>query len=376
MKNKDKRTWVEINLRNLVYNFHQVKKIVGKNIKILAPVKANAYGHGIVETAKILAYCGADYLGVANTEEAQVLKRAGLKTPILILGAMFSSSEIKQALKLNVRVTVPDYRTARLLDRWARLLGKKKVPVHIKIDTGMGRIGVWHTAAEDFIVKVAKLNRIFIEGLYTHFSSADTDMAFTGKQVEIFEGLLRRLKAKKIEIPFKHASNSSAVGRLRDLSLNMVRPGIMLYGMYPHKNLEEFFDLKPVLSFKSRIVYLKDVAAGRSISYGRTFTARANTRVATVAVGYADGYMRALSNRAKVIIRNKYARVIGRVCMDQIMVDVGHIPKVKIGDEVILIGAAGKKRVSAEDLAKICSTIPYEISCAISERIPRFFKRD
>jgi len=246
--------------------------------------------------------------------------------------------------------------------------------VHIKIDTGMGRLGLWHEQAEDIIARIIRLSHLDIEGIYTHFPSADTDMRFTRKQVAIFEALLRRLKKKNISFPLAHAANSIAVGRISASFLTMVRPGIMLYGMYPDTRRHKDIALKPVLCFKTRVVYLKQVGAGRTISYGRTYTTKRKTTIATLPVGYADGYVRALSNKAKVLIRGKFFPVAGRICMDQTMVDVGSSSIIKIGDEVVLLGRQKGRTISAQELAAICRTIPYEITCWISSRVRRVFK--
>ncbi|MCP4648988.1 MAG: alanine racemase [PVC group bacterium] len=379
MSNKNKKqiagyrpTWVEINLANLRFNFRQVKKLVGKQVKMIAAVKANAYGHGMIEVARVLEKCGVDYFGVACVDEANSLAKAKIKTPALILGAISTPAEIKQALKLKAIITVPDYRTAKMISRYA---GKyQKSSVHIKIDTGMGRLGVWHEQALGFIEKVVKLKNLKVEGIYTHFPSSDTDRVFTIRQVKAFARLVHNLKEKNINIPFVHAANSSAVCSLKNSYLSMVRPGIMLYGMYPDQKLRRYVKLKPVLSFKTKVVYLKTVESGRSISYGRTYITKHRTKIATIPVGYADGYTRALSNKANVLVRNRLAPIAGRVCMDQTMVDVGHIPDIKIGDTVILIGQQRKKRISAESLATISGTIAYEIACWIPTRVRRIFK--
>ncbi len=367
-------TWVEINLANLAFNFQQVKKLVGKKVKVLAAVKANAYGHGILEVSRRLAKCGVDYLGVANVDEAAILRKAGIKTPVLILSTLFSYAEIKLALKLKTIMTIADFRSARMLNYYAKVTDKPKV--HIKVDTGMGRLGIWHAQAEDLINRILKLKKLQIDGIYTHFPSADTDPKFTHKQIDIFKKLLQRLEKKGLHIPFSHAANSLAVCRIKPSYLNMVRPGIMLYGMYPDLKLRKVLKLKPVLSFKTRVTYLKEVTAGRSISYGRTYITKKKTRIATIPVGYADGYARALSNKAKVLINGKFVPVVGRICMDQTMVDVGALAELELGDTVTLIGKQKGKLIAAEELAALCKTIPYEITCWISSRVRRVFKNN
>ena len=365
-------TWVEINMANLAYNFRQVKKRIGLKVKVLAAVKANAYGHGIVESSRVLEKCGVDYFGVANVDEATVLRKAKIKAQVLVLGAVASANEVKAALRMRVSLTVTDYSNARLISRYASI--SRPIKIHVKVDTGMGRLGLWHKQAEKEIVRIAKLPGIKLEGLYTHFPSADNDEAFTAQQVKDFDTLIINLNSKDIDIPIIHAANSSAVCQVRSSYLNMVRPGIMLYGMYSDKSLMSSIKLKPVLSFKTKIVYLKTVSSGRSISYGRTYITKKKTKIATIPVGYADGYTRGLSNKSKVLVKGCLVPIVGRVCMDQTMIDVGNIPGVKLGDTVVLIGAQADKQIRAEDLALICDTIAYEISCGIPVRIRRVFK--
>ncbi|MBU4479371.1 MAG: alanine racemase [Candidatus Omnitrophica bacterium] len=366
-------TWAEIDLGNLAFNFRQMKKLAGMKVKMLAAVKANAYGHGMVEVSRKLQKCGVDYLGVASVDEAVILRKANITAPILVLGPAFSSQEMKSAAALGITLTVADYSAALKLHRIAG--SRRKIKVHIKIDTGMGRLGIWHEKAETIIRKISRLKNIFIEGIYTHFPSADTDRRFTKSQVLHFAALLAALNKQGISIALAHAANSIAVcRRLCPSFLNMVRPGIMLYGLSGRDKVQHMVRLKPVLALKSRVVFIKETPPGRSISYGRTYITKNKTRIVTLPIGYADGYARALSNRAKVIIHGKFYPVAGRICMDQTMVDVGLRTKVKTGDPVTLIGTQQAKTIRAEQLARICATIPYEITCRISSRVPRVFK--
>jgi len=373
MKNITYRpTWAQINLKNLEFNYRQLKRTAGKKVKVLAAVKANAYGHGILEVSRKLENAGVDYLGVASIDEALVLRYGKIKTPILVLGIAFSKNEMQLALKFNITLTVADYRYAKILN--SQIPSKNKIKIHIKVDTGMGRLGIWHEQAKEQIIKISRLKNLSIEGIYTHFSSADSDLVFTRAQAQIFAALIKELRQNKITFELAHAANSIAACRFPDSCLNMIRPGIMLYGIYPDKKLKFRIKLKQVLSLKTKITYLKTVDAGRSISYGRTYITKRKTRIATLPLGYADGYARALSNKAKVIIRGEKFPVSGRVCMDQTMVDVGISSKIKKGDIVTLIGSQGAQEIHAEDLAFICNTIAYEITCWISSRVPRVFK--
>jgi alanine racemase len=256
-------------------------------------------------------------------------------------------------------------------------LGEKKhknIKVHIKIDTGMGRLGFWHKEALRFIKKITSLKKIVVEGIFTHFPSAEDDKVFTYNQLRSFDSLIKDLKRHNIDIPIKHLANSMALIDFKDAHMNMVRPGLIMYGLYPRLDLVKRLNLKPALKLKSKIVYIKSVPKGRSISYGRTYATTRATKIATIPAGYGDGYSRHLSNKAHVLVRGSRAPIVGRVCMDMCMVDVGHIRDVKIGDDVILIGRQGDEEIRAEELATLTNTIPYEIVCNIGTRVPRIYK--
>ena len=365
-------TWAEIDLKAIAYNYRQVKKAVGKNVRVMAVVKANAYGHGTVEVSAALEKEGVDYLGVATTDEAVRLRDYGIRAPILILGSILPE-EVEIAVKNDITITLCS--EDLLIPLRSAAIGEKKAKVHIKIDTGMGRIGVWHEEAINFIKNLQEEKSIIIEGIYTHFSSAGRDEFFTGYQIESFEKLLARIAEFDISIPLKHAANSIATVDFKRSHQNLVRPGLVIYGMYPKYNFPKLIKLKPALSLKTKIVYIKDTPPGRSISYGRTFITHKHTKIATLPIGYADGYDRNLSNRAEVLVKGRRAPIIGRVTMDQTMVDVGHIKGVKLGDEVVLIGRQGRDEIRAEKLARIAGTIAYEVVCSISNRVPRVYKR-
>ena len=364
-------TWAEIDLRAIAYNYRQVKKVVGKNINVMAVVKANAYGHGTVEVSKALERLGVAYLGVATTDEAIRLRDHGIKSPILILGHVLPE-EVKPAMERDITLTICGYELMESIKAAAKRGIKAKV--HVKIDTGMGRIGIWHEEAMHFIKNISQEKDVVIEGIYTHFSSAGRDDFFTNYQIEAFEKLLSKLEDFDIDIPLKHAANSIATVDFKRSHQNMVRPGLIIYGMYPKYTFPKLIRLKPALAFKTRVAYLKDTPAGRSISYGRTYITQKATVIATLPVGYADGYERNLSNKAEVLIRGKRAPVIGKVTMDQTMIDVGRIHGVKVGDEVVLIGRQGRNEIRAEKIARLAGTIAYETVCSISNRVPRVYK--
>jgi len=361
----------EIDLNAIRYNLNEIRGFIPSSTKVMAVVKANAYGHGIIEVSQTLSQANIDYLGVASVDEAIAIRDADINSPILVLGAILPS-EIEAILNKNITLTLCTNALVRALA--ASVKGKKKIKVHIKIDTGMGRIGVWHTEAVKFIGEVLKYKCLEIEGIYTHFSSAGRDKFFTQYQIDSFNNLIKELKKKGIQIPYRHAANSIGIVGFAKSHLNFVRPGLIIYGMYPKKNFKNKLKLKPSLSLKSKIVYLKDVPPGRSISYGRTYITQRHTKIATIPIGYGDGYGRILSNKGEVLVRGVRAPVIGKVTMDQTMIDVGHIKNVKVGDDVVLIGKQKRHRITAEELARLCSTIPYEIVCSLGARVPRLYK--
>ena len=299
IKNLYRPTRVEIDLSALEYNFNQVKKCVGKKTKVLVVVKADAYGHGAVQISQRLKKCGAGYFGVATILEAIELRNSRINSPILLLTACLAG-ELSALIRYNITPTIAELSIAKALDKKLKMLGKK-MPIHIKIDTGMGRIGIWHKDSVDFIKEVSKLKNLILEGVYTHFPSADEDEEFTKLQIAAFDRLIDDLRRQGIQIPLRHAANSVGIMRYKDAHFSLVRPGLMLYGLYSEKNSQRFIKLKPVMSFKTAITYLKEVPADRSISYGRTFITTKETKVATLPVGYADGYNRILSNRAQVL---------------------------------------------------------------------------
>jgi alanine racemase len=365
-------TTAEINLAALEHNLNVVRKMVGDKVKLLCVVKAHAYGHGIKEISKKLVSSGVDFLGVATVDEAVTLRKyLGPVVSILVLGSIFKE-ETDDILKNDLAQTVADKAIALALSESAKKF-RKSVKVHIKIDTGMGRIGVWHEEAVDFIKWAKGLEGISVEGVWTHLSSADDDTDFTNEQIYIFRQLIKELEEEGINIPLKHVANSMAVIGFTGAHLNLVRPGLMLYGLYPRADLKEKNDFIPVMTIKTRIVFLKDVPKGRHISYGKKFVTAKPTKIATLPIGYGDGYPRALSNKASVLIHGTRAPIVGTVCMDQIMVDVGHIKDVKVGDEVVLLGRQKSEEICAEELAELSGTIPYEIVCSIAPRVPRIY---
>lgn len=366
-------TWAEIDLEAIAHNYRTIKNHLTKGTKILAVVKANAYGHGMIEVSRRLVEEGVSYLGVASVDEAIALRSAKIKLPVLVLSSVLPK-EIKDAINYNLTFTICDRNLAKEIDKEARKTNKR-VLAHIKIDTGMGRLGIWHKEADDLIEEVSSLKNIILEGLYTHFSSADEEETnYTVEQINNFKGLIKELNGRRFNIPYVHAANSAGTILFKDSHFNMVRPGLMIYGLYPNEAISKTVKLKPALSLKTRIIFLKRTPAGRNISYGRTYTTDKETIIATLPIGYADGLNRRLSNSGEVIINGRRAPIVGRICMDHTMIDVGDVDGVKVGDEVVLIGAQGTERINAEDIARLLDTIPYEVVCWISARVPRIYK--
>ncbi len=355
-----------IHKENLENNLRQLRRIAGSS-KICAVIKADAYGHGAVMTSRILADAGVDFLAVAYLEEALELREAGIQTPLLVLGTTDpGNADIIIANNISQTVFTRDLATA--LSESALRLGKAAL-VHIKIDTGMHRQGIEPGQAGSFALFLSRLGGITIEGCYSHFTEADNPSSdFSARQIERFKGALEAIKAEGIEPGIKHMANSAALLRIPESRMDMVRPGVLLYGMSPEADHRLPEGFKPVMEFRAAVTSLRDIGEGEGVSYGRIFIAPKPTRIALLQVGYADGYSRHLSNRAAVMIRGRRAQVAGRVCMDQIMVDVTDIPEVKVGDEATLFGLPG---LPAGELAEIMGTIDYEVSCGISKRVPR-----
>lgn len=364
-------TAARIDLQSLSHNYNEVlHRADGR--KILAVVKAQAYGHGALRVSRHLLELGADMLGVALIEEGRELRAAGIEAPILVIGAVFPE-QAETIAELGLTPVVYDMKVARAVADAAQKQ-KTKVAVHVKIDTGMGRIGIPPAAAEDFIVDLVNLRGITVQGMMTHFADADLrDKRFASKQMGLFESLLKKLDSRGIAIPLRHAANSAAVLDYRRALFTMVRPGLMLYGYNPLEGEAAGADLRPVLQLVTRIAFLKKVPAGIPISYGRTFVTKRESMIATIPIGYADGYSRSLSNRGEAIVRSVRVPVAGRVCMDMTMLDVTDVPGVSEGDEVILIGSQGDERITADDIAIKTGTISYEVLCGISSRVPRVY---
>lgn len=371
MDNK-RPTWAEIDLKAIRHNLQNIREAAAP-ARVMAIVKANAYGHGVLEVTRACLQEGVEHLGVATLEEALAIRRAGIAVPILVLGPILKEY-IHLALEWNVRVTVFDFPLAKALSE-AAIKSSKSGFVHIKIDTGMGRLGFTpDQETVDQIVRIAALPGIKLEGIYTHLADADAqDKGFARRQLQIFNRLLEEIENKNINIALKHCSNSAALADLSEAGFNMVRAGIMIYGLYPSAFVDRSrVQVIPAMTLKSRICFLKILKAGQTVSYGRTYQCQRDTVVATIPIGYADGYSRILSNRAFAAVRGRRVPQIGAICMDQCMFDVTEIEGVSEGDEIILFGKPGEQ-VTADELALLQDTINYEIVCSVGARVPRIY---
>ncbi len=366
------RVTAEIDLDAVAYNIKNIRKKVKKETMIMGVVKADAYGHGAVEVSKVLLYNGANWLGVAMIDEAVQLRKNNIMVPILILGYT-PEAEIEDVVRYDIIQTVFSYEMAKMVSDAAVKLGKT-AKIHIKADTGMGRIGfIPEENIGDEVLKISKLPNIEINGIFTHFSTSDEkDKTFTKLQYDRFKYAIDEIEKKGIKLAVKHCANSAAIMDFDDLGFNMVRAGIILYGMYPSDEvIKENLSLKPVMSIKTHISYVKKVGKNIPVSYGRTYYTDKESVIATVPVGYADGYIRKMQNGGRVIVNGHYANIVGRVCMDQFMIDITDVPDVSSGDEVILMGSDGKLSITAEEIAHVLDTINYEVVCMIGKRVPR-----
>lgn len=365
-------TWVEIDLNALRHNLRAIKKRVGPQVKILGIVKADAYGHGDYEVSSVLLNHGIEMLGIAILEEGILLRNKGIEAPLLLLGGFFED-QIDAVIHYHLIPTVYDLKLAEAISKRAHSFNRV-INVHVYVDTGMGSIGVKHDRAVEFIRSLQDMKNLFIGGIYTHCSCSDEkESTFTNLQTTRFKEVLAALDAIKIDIPLRHMANSGAVIGYPDTHFNMVRPGLSLYGLYPSEDVSRDIGIRPIMSFKTRVIHVKSMEPGDVVGYGGTCRITKSTRVATLPFGYDDGYNRLLSGQGKVIIRGIKVPIIGRICMDQCFVDVTNIKDVSVGDEVVIYGSQGQETISIESVAKQLNTIPYEVTCAVSKRVPRIY---
>lgn len=368
--------WAEVNLDNIINNINEIKKNINAE-EIIAVVKANAYGHGAIDVAPILVESGADKLAVATLSEALELREAGIKVPILILGYT-DVSFAEMLINNDIEQTVYSLDYAKELSKKAEALGKI-AKIHIAVDTGMGRIGFLpNKKSVEEVVEISKLINLKITGVFTHFSNADEeDKSYAHNQIEKFNSFINEIEKREVNLGVKHISNSASIIDIEDAHYNAIRPGIILYGYYPSDYInKDKLKLMPALSLKCQVIHVKELPKGEYIGYGRKFRTERDSVIATLPIGYADGYIRGLYGKAQVIINGKSAPVVGKICMDQCMVDVTDIGPVNVGDEVILLGEDNGIKNNADDMAEILDTINYEILCMIGRRVPRIYIKD
>ncbi len=370
-KEQKYRSWVEVDLDNFIGNLKEIKRLIGPKVDFMPAVKADAYGHGAIEISRAALKNGARMLGVANADEGVQLRISGIEAPIVILGPS-TAAEIEQIIKYNLTPSVSDAAFAKKLNNALAKSGHK-LPVHIEVDTGMGRGGTMHGEAMKLILEISKLPNITLEGIFSHFASSETIISHNDKQWRFFTDLLAEIKRSGIDIPIRHIDNSGAILNYPGFKLNMVRPGIMTYGIYPSPDNQSKARLDPVMSFKTSIVLLKDFPPGYGIGYNSAYVTSKQTRIATIPVGYGDGYAFILSNQGEALIHGHRAPVVGRISMDMCTIDITHIPDCRVGDEVVLLGRQGKEYISANEIADKARTISYEVLCALGKRAPRVF---
>lgn len=369
------RVYAKIDLDAAAYNMEQMKKRIGSGARLIAVIKTDGYGHGAVPLARMFEE--TDYVwgyAVASLDEGVVLRKHGIKKPILVLGCIFPD-QYKEMIRYEIRATIYMEDMAREMADTARRAGKKAF-FHIKVDTGMGRIGFpVSEESADIIERISRMPDVVTEGMYTHFAKADeTDKSYTLEQHRKFMWMKEQMEKRGVEIPYYDCDNSAGIIDFPDMKHDLARAGISMYGLYPSDEVDQnAVDLKPVLSLISHVTFVKTVEPGTAISYGGTFVADKTMRVATIPVGYGDGYPRSLSNKGFVLIHGKRARILGRVCMDQFMVDVTDIPGVKFMDRVILAGEDGNDRITVDELAGLSGRFNYEFVCCLGKRIPRVY---
>lgn len=366
--------WAEINLGSIAYNVREIRKLLKPTTKLMAVVKADAYGHGALPVARTALANGADRLAVAILDEALALRREGITAPILILGYT-PSEQAHLVVENEIIQTVYSLDLTHALST-AAINQKKIAKVHVKIDTGMGRIGVTHEDAPNFVHAIGKLPGIFVEGAFTHMSSADGDESFSRLQFSRFTEAMSRIESLGTAIPVKHVANSATTLFFPEMHLDMVRAGIIIYGLFPVMPYMGKANLRPAMQLKSRVSQVKRVPENTPISYGRRFTTNAPATIATLPIGYADGWSRLLSNKAQVLIHGKRVPIVGRVCMDQCMIDVTGVVGVNTDDEVVLFGTQADQILPVDEIATQIGTINYEVVCMISKRVPRIYIED
>lgn len=374
---KAERVCANINLDALENNVKEIRRVIKDDTKLMCVIKADGYGHGARKMAMELDKMGADWFAVATADEGVELRNSGVEKPILILGFTYPD-QYDDLIKYNITPTVITYDNAKELSDYA---AKKNavLDIHVKLDTGMSRIGIMiNDQTVDVLIKMSQLGNVRIQGIFTHFACADErDKSITHRQIEKYNRVIGELEARGLHVPIKHASNSAGIMQFPEANMNMVRAGIILYGLYPSEDVDKsVLDLQPVMELKSHVAYMKEIGAGQGISYGLTYVTKRRSKIATITVGYGDGYPRQLSNRGRVLIKGQSAPIVGRICMDQFMVDITDLENIEEGDEVTLVGRDGNEFISVEEVADMVGSFNYEFICVIGRRIPRVYLRN
>lgn len=374
---KAERVCANINLDALENNVKEIRRVIKDDTKLMCVIKADGYGHGARKMAMELDKMGADWFAVATADEGVELRNSGVEKPILILGFTYPD-QYDDLIKYNITPTVITYDNAKELSDYA---AKKNavLDIHVKLDTGMSRIGIMiNDQTVDVLIKMSQLGNVRIQGIFTHFACADErDKSITHRQIEKYNRVIGELEARGLHVPIKHASNSAGIMQFPEANMNMVRAGIILYGLYPSEDVDKsILDLQPVMELKSHVAYMKEIGAGQGISYGLTYVTKRRSKIATITVGYGDGYPRQLSNRGRVLIKGQSAPIVGRICMDQFMVDITDLENIEEGDEVTLVGRDGNEFISVEEVADMVGSFNYEFICVIGRRIPRVYLRN
>jgi alanine racemase len=370
-----KPNWVEIDLDAIAHNCREIKKWIGEKTELAAVIKGNAYGHGIVMVAKTALENGATWFAAARVDEGVVVRKAGIEAPILVLGYV-PAEEMETVVKWRITPPIMHWHTAKAVSEISSVQGVV-TPVHVKVDTGMGRFGLLPDEVVDFVKRLIELPGIRLEGLYTQFAVADeTDKTYTYKQWDVYKKVLKDLEEAGIQIPIRHVCNSAATLNFPGMHLEMVRCGTAIYGNYPSPVTNHSVPLRPAMTLKSRVGRIRTLPPGSSISYGRTYITTRLTTVALVPIGFGDGLSRNLSNKGSVLIRGKRASIVGRICMDQCIVDVSGIPEVQQDDEVVLFGRQGGAEITAEDIASLMDSINYVVLETVTARVPRVYLKD
>lgn len=367
------RTYVKVDLNAIEHNINEVRKLIDNNVKVMAVIKADGYGHGAAVIGNFLKE-KVDYFGVATIEEAIELRKNNIDIPILILGYT-SYKQYEDLIKYDITQTVYNLEMVEKLEECAARFNHI-AKIHLALETGMNRIGVEpNERSIENIKKIMKMDNIFVEGMFTHFSCADErDKSYAKIQMKKYDEFIGKLENNNINIPIKHMCNSAGIMEFDNHRFEMVRSGIITYGLYPSDEVNKSaLKLKSALEWKAHVINISEVSEGCGVSYGKTYVTKGNTRIATISVGYADGYMRGLSSKGKVLIHGQYAPIIGRICMDQMMVDITHLENVQIEDEVTLVGTDRENKITAEELAEMAGSFNYEFVCGIGKRVTRTY---